>query len=201
LPIIADGKVIDEYVDPQRRRASGHIGLARGPHTRISFRKIEIKELASETVVQIPADARVFNGHSYKFFPQQLSWKDAKARCEALSGHLVIIETFDENTFLGKLITEGGKLDSWIGATDEGSEGQWHWHWADGRNMTWTNWLTRQNQPNNESGVEHFGVMSNMKLADGSFINWEWSDQPNESLSAHEPGYVCEWDALSAPSP
>jgi uncharacterized protein (TIGR03067 family) len=48
ITVLADGKIIDEYDDPKRRRASGHIGLARGPNTKISFRKIEIKELPPE---------------------------------------------------------------------------------------------------------------------------------------------------------
>ncbi len=164
----------------------------------VEFRNIRIRPIGATlaSANNIPADAKTFNGHAYKFFPQQLSWKDAKARCEALGGHLVIIETPAENAFLGKLITDGGKVDSWIGATDEGSEGQWRW--VDGRNMTWTNWFTKQNQPNNKGGVEHFGVMSNKKLAVDGLIGWEWSDQPNESLPAHEPGYVCEWDSATA---
>ena len=74
------------------------------------------------------------------------------------------------------------------------------WHWVDGRLMNWTNWFTRQKQPNNKGGVEHFGVMSNQERPVNGLINWEWSDQPNESTQ-HQPGYVCEWDAVSAPAP
>ena len=163
----------------------------------VEFRNIRIRQIGAvaPSTRTIPADTRVLNGHSYKFFPEQLSWKAAKARCEALGGHLVIIETPAENAFLGQLITDGGQLDSWIGATDEGSEGQWHW--VDGRLMTWTNWFTRQKQPNNKGGVEHFGLMSNQKLAVDGLIDWKWSDQPDESLPVHQPGYICEWDAAA----
>lgn len=177
---------------PGLKRKAGRIGFQR-LRGAIHFRDIQIRTLEPISVV-VPADARAFNGHTYKFFPEQLSWKAAKARCESLGGHLVIIETAEENAFLAKLIADGSKVDSWIGATDEGSEGQWHW--IDGRNMTWTNWHTRQKQPNNKGGVEHFGVMSNRKLAAGGSINWEWSDQPNDSTQ-HQPGYVSEWDAVS----
>lgn len=162
----------------------------------VQFRSIQIRRHGH--LAAIPADAQAFNGHAYKFFPQQLSWKDAKARCEALGGHLVIIETPGENAFVAQLIADGGKLDSWIGATDDTSEGQWHW--VDGSNITWTNWFTRQKQPNNKGGVEHFAVMSNQERPVNGPINWEWSDQPNESTQ-HQPGYVCEWDAVSAPAP
>lgn len=77
---------------------------------------------------------------------------------------------------------------------NEGSEGQWRW--ADGRNMTWTNWFKRQNQPDNKAGVEHFGLMSNQKLVEG-FIGWEWSNQPNEAQAQHQPRYIREWDRLT----
>ncbi len=196
---VNDTQTIDANLDtvhdkfatvPGLNRKSGRIALQQNQKVDVEFRHVRIRNLDQPS---IPVDTQTFNGHAYKFFPEQLAWKDAKARCEALGGHLVIIETLDENTFLGRLITDRGKLDSWIGATDEGSEGQWHW--VDGRNITWTNWFKRQNQPNNKGGVEHFGVMSNQKLAVDGLIGWEWADQPNESLPAHQPGYICEWDA------
>jgi hypothetical protein len=173
---------------------SGRIALQLGPNTDIEIRDIRIRP-AHPMGANVPADAKPFNGHAYIFFPEQLRWHEAKKRCEALGGHLVMIETPEENAFLSQLISDGGKVDSWIGATDEGSEGQWRW--VDGRNLTWTNWFKRQKQPNNKAGVEHFGLMSNRKLVDG-YIGWEWSDQPNESQVQHQPGYVCEWDSLPA---
>ncbi|HTN04001.1 MAG TPA: family 16 glycoside hydrolase [Planctomycetaceae bacterium] len=179
---------------PAKYRTQGHIALqCNDKDSVVEFRKLQIQEM---TAPAIPADRQVFNGHSYKFFPEQLSWKVARARCEAIGGHLVILETPAENAFVAGLVSAGGKVDSWIGATDEGSEGKWRW--VDGRDMTWTNWFKRQKQPNNKGGVEHFGVMSNKKLAVGGLIGWEWTDQPSESLPAHQPGYVCEWDALTS---
>lgn len=191
VKVLVDGKVIDEYDDNTRLRAAGHIALPRSPNGKVSFRKIEVMEFSSDATKQIPGDARTFNGHSYKFFPEQLSWKEAKARCEAMGGRLAMVESLEENNFVSGLVAAAGKVDAWIGATDEGSEGQWRW--VDGHLMTWTNWFKEQSQPNNKGGVEHFGLMSNMKLPNGKTIGWHWSDQPNESTQ-HQPGYVCEWE-------
>lgn len=157
----------------------------------VGYRNFRIRPLTQSAKVGPPADARTFNGHSYKFFPEQLSWKEAKARCESMGGRLAMVESPEENAFVAGLVSAAGKVDAWIGATDEGSEGQWRW--VDGHLMTWTNWFKDQKQPNNKGGVEHFGLMSNKNLANGKTIGWQWSDQPNESTQ-HQPGFVCEWE-------
>ena len=73
--------------------------------------------------LSIPADAVTFNGHFYRFYPDAMSWKQAKARCEAIGGKLVVIDSAEENAFVGGLIQAAGKVDAWIGATDEAREG------------------------------------------------------------------------------
>ncbi|MDZ4684617.1 MAG: family 16 glycoside hydrolase, partial [Planctomycetaceae bacterium] len=156
----------------------------------VQFQEISLRQLKT---VSPPADAKTFQGHAYKFYPEQLSWKAAKARCEGLGGHLVIVESEAENGFVAGLVADANRDDCWIGATDEASEGQWRW--VDGRPLTWTNWFTRQNQPNNKPPGEDYALMSNKRLAVDGLIGWEWSDQPNQALPAHKPGYLCEWDA------
>ncbi len=162
--------------------------------SKVRFRNLRFRPFG-DGAAQIPNEARSFNGHAYKFFPEQLPWKTAKARCEALGGHLVILETAAENAFVAKLVEESGRLDTWIGATDEGAEGQWRW--VNGELVTWTNWFQLQKQPNNKGGAEHFCVMSNQQLQMGQRIGWTWCDQPNVVQPIHQPGYVCEWDAAT----
>jgi serine/threonine protein kinase len=133
-----------------------------------------------------PADAKTFNGHSYKFYAEELSWRQAKRRCEAIGGHPVVIESSEENAFVASLVAQAGWLDAWIGATDEAQEGIWLS--VHGRPLTYTNW--HSGQPSNE---EHFALMSNRTFGNNT-LNWQWSDQPNESKQ-HQPGFVCEWDS------
>ena len=185
--------------------AEGILGwqLHRGEAMTARFRNIRIRELSSEVTgapsaparpddpiapAQIPDDAVPFSGHAYKFFPEQLSWTEARTRCEALGGRLVIIDSAAENEFVARLIEAGGKVDAWIGITDEFEEG--NWVSVDGQPLKFTNWI--QGQPNNKQPGEHYGLVSNKILADGQRVGWEWSDQPNDSAQ-FAPGYICEW--------
>ncbi len=44
-----------------------------------------------------PVDALEFKGHRYKFYEEQVTWKQAKQKCENMSGQLVVIESAEEN--------------------------------------------------------------------------------------------------------
>ena len=47
--------------------------------------------------------------------------------------------------------------DWWIGATDAALEGAWYWD-GTGQSLTYTNW--GQNQPDNNSDMEHCALLS-----------------------------------------
>lgn len=192
----------------------GHIALQSmsdtptNVNTLIQYRKIEIRELDSSTSAantlpnppatssgNIPSDALIWKGNSYKFYPEQLTWKQAQEKCKAIGGHLIVIDSTAENNLAAKLIEGAGWTDSWIGITDEAREGDWRTIKGDA--LGYTNWFNRGNQPNNKGAGEHFGLISNRLLANGERINWEWSDQPNEAQGQHKPGYICEWDSVS----
>jgi hypothetical protein len=153
----------------------------------VEFRQILIK--VTKPVV-IPDDAKTFNGHSYKFFPEQLPWNAARAKCEQMGGHLIIIDSAEENAFAAKQIEAAGWIDAWIGATDEEQEGVWKT--VHGEPLPYLNW--GENQPNNKPPGEHYALMTNVKVGDAA-VGWKWSDQPNDSTQ-HKPGYICEWDVL-----
>jgi serine/threonine protein kinase len=137
-----------------------------------------------------PLDARFFGGDAYKFFPEELTWTQAKARCQAMGGHLVVIEYANENQFVADLIARAGWEDAWIGLTDEAQEGDWRT--VEGKPLTYTNWMP--GQPNNKQQQEHYALISNHPLGNtGQRLGWQWTDQPNYSTQ-HKPGFVCEWD-------
>jgi serine/threonine protein kinase len=134
--------------------------------------------------------ASAYNGHSYKYYPEQLSWKAAKTNCESLGGHLVVIDAIAENQFIAGLMSKAGALDAWIGITDEAVEGEWRT--VTGQRQIYTNWSS--DQPNNQGQGEHFALISNRTFGTSSMA-WMWADQRNES-GTFSPGYVCEWDEL-----
>src|SRR5262249_15188141 len=112
----------------------------------IKLRSVDAgQQSTGKSAAEIPSDARVFRGHSYKFFHEKRSWHNAKAKCEALGGHLLVIDDMDENTFAGLLVADAGALDTWIGATDELQEGIWRS--VNGAPLSFVNWF--EGQPNN----------------------------------------------------
>jgi serine/threonine protein kinase len=158
----------------------------------VRFRNIRVRTISNTVQPDSkspPSDASVFKNHAYKFFPEVLSWHQAKNRCEEMGGHLAKIESEAENNFVIGLAKNGiSRLSNfdgvWLGATDERFEGQWKWF--DGTNLTFKNWA--KGQPNNKQTSEHFLLLW---LSDGG-----WVDQPNESKQ-HTAYFVSEWDRVA----
>jgi predicted Ser/Thr protein kinase len=146
--------------------------------------------------IAIPDEATAFGEHSYKFFREQLTWKEARAKCESLGGNLVIIDDAEENKFVGNLITSDAWLDSWIGISDEATEGQWRT--VNGSDVQYSNWATYQ--PNNAGDGEHFAIMSNRTFGSDP-VAWRWCDQPAIPKEPHQAGFVCEWNSVPDNNP
>jgi hypothetical protein len=123
----------------------------------------------------IPKDAVEYNGHHYLFVTEPLTWTKAKAACEAVGGHLVVIENSKEQNAVREL-THG--RSSWLGLTDEAMEGKWVW--LDGSPCRYNEW--NGGEPNDSAGVEDHAQM----LEDG-----RWNDI---NVDARVGGYVCEWE-------
>jgi hypothetical protein len=134
-----------------------------------------------------PGDATAFEGHSYKFYREVMTWHQAKRRCEELGGHLAVVGSDAENGFIMALAKSGignvGQWDGvWLGATDEAKEGDWRWN--DGAKVSFSKWAP--NQPNNGQNSEHYLLLWLLREV--------WVDQPDRSKH-HVAYFVCEWDA------
>ncbi|MBS0206478.1 MAG: protein kinase [Planctomycetes bacterium] len=134
----------------------------------------------------IPADARKFEKNSYRFYGEQLTWKEAQAKCQSLGGNLVVIDNDYENKFVGNLIASLAWQDSWIGISRNQNDRTWNT--PNGQAVTYSNWSP--GQPDNKNGEEHFGLMSNRGTQ-----AWRWSDQSNRASANFQPGFVCEWNS------
>lgn len=123
-----------------------------------------------------------FNSHKYRLFKESLTWKEAKEKCESMGGYLATITSKAESDFIKGFANE--ERSYWIGGTDEGSEGVWHW--VTEEPFTFTNW--NSGEPNNFNGNEHFLEF------DGGGGNGLWNDTTNVP-SDSEGGryYICEW--------
>jgi hypothetical protein len=131
-------------------------------------------------------NAKEFQSHRYKFFPEVMTWIAAKQRCESMGGHLAVLDSPGEAEFVLRIVQASGtrfeKMDGvWIGATDNKVEGEWVW--VDGSPMRYADWF--RNQPNNKKNEEHYAMLW---ISAG-----KWCDQPNSSIE-HTTYFVCEWD-------
>jgi len=95
-------------------------------------------------------------------------------RCKKVGGHLATITSREEHEFV---INLSKTKDCWVGATDEGSEGQWRW--VTGEPFEYTEWMDA-NQPDNTRGTQHYL----------RFTAAGWDDDSNSALYR----YVCEWE-------
>ena len=118
-----------------------------------------------------------FNGHTYmltsqQYFgvdddnpnPDQPDWLDAEAEAVAQGCHLVTVNDQAENQWL--VATFG--TNRWIGFTDLGSEGTFHW--ISGEASGFTNW--QSGQPDNVGGEDS----AHLTAGDG-----QWNDLGNPS--------------------
>ena len=116
------------------------------------------------------------------------TWNEAESNAIKLGGHLVTINSEDENRFLTQL--GAGRTDNYyIGLTDQAREG--NWIWASGEASTYRNWAREgvdwQITAPNGGSAENYAVImgSNNIFQDGHWIsnpNPTWHDWNNSAL-------------------
>ncbi len=142
-----------------------------------------------------PDDAVLYEGHHYIVVLDRVAWKEAKKACEAKGGHLIHIETPEEDEFVKGLC----KMKScWIGVTSE--------NWANRRfeaksklatdfrlvnsvkQLQYKGWL--DGRPDLSASADY--VYMGVGYLGGNPKQMGWMDGVNADPSV--AGYVCEWD-------
>ena len=135
-------------------------------------------------------DTAKFQGHRYKTYRAALSWSEARDACEKMGGHLVTINSEEEQDFVTHLILRGNANCYWIG----GIKVPGRWQWITGEAVTYRNWA--KDEPNNADGNE---VVIMMYGKTSSNIG-QWNDESpfgnpyDDFYNLENFGFVCEWE-------
>ena len=120
---------------------------------------------------------------SYEIIEGDFTWHEAKVDAEARGGHLAVITSESENIEIAQIT---GSKSLWIGATDEGSEGEWKW--VTGEEWSYNNWDVSSGEPSNSGGAEHSLVFTYLSVHFPTSVVGEWHDVNTIS----KRGYVLE---------
>lgn len=126
-----------------------------------------------------PGNTHEYNGHTYQFFNIKTGWNDAKEYCEAIGGHLVSVNSQEEQAMLEKFmkISDKNQYTFWAG----GEKTSGSWKWTTGENFSFSNFSERS-----DSG----DIYLQLKAWD-KYGEWRTSSE-NEKGS----GFICEWDYM-----
>ena len=123
----------------------------------------------------------------YQFLEEKMTWNEANAACNNISGHLVDVETEEEQVLL---VAERKKSRynrfkyMWIGLNDVDDEGVWRW--SDSAKATFSSW--GPGQPNSSGGEQDCATMD-FSSYDGSWNDF-WCNHSN--YQSNLVGAICE---------
>ena len=118
-----------------------------------------------------------YNGHTYILCNKNTSWIESKKLCEKAGGYLVVIDNWQENANIRKII----KRNTWIGLYyDQDSH---KFMWVTGKDTEYTYW--HRYQPDH-SGIYPIGVYY------ASHLEYKWDDMS----STEKYDFICEFDYI-----
>ncbi|HEY4182163.1 MAG TPA: C-type lectin domain-containing protein [Kofleriaceae bacterium] len=135
------------------------------------------------------------------YFAGPKDYAASETACEGINGKLLVIKAAATNTVAGGLTT----VRAWIGATDEGHEGEFRWldNAADvvGANGGYSNW--RAGEPNNAGlTVNAVATPENCAVLEGNQALKTWDDKScvfGMDTAGNQQGryaYLCQTPAM-----
>lgn len=86
------------------------------------------------------------NGHRYQLFDTSMNWNEAEAYCESLGGHLLTINSDEEQQLINNnILSIGTKNTYYIGMYRDNNAGEWKW--ITNESVDFFNW--DEGEPNN----------------------------------------------------
>lgn len=128
----------------------------------------------------VPTATAEFNGNKYEYYSDTMSWWQAYRFCEKKGGHLVTINSKEENDFVVGMTT-GKNYGVWTGGKTDSSHEVWHW--ITGEPFEYQNW--DDGEPNN---VKQDAVQ--LYITDTHIGKWD----DLASTDTTNCGFICEYD-------
>ncbi|XP_030828651.1 macrophage mannose receptor 1 [Strongylocentrotus purpuratus] len=113
------------------------------------------------------------------------SWQDARTLCQGEGGNLAGIHSQQVQSLLTSMLLDITG-DVWIGFSDSGSNGQYHW--TDGKPAVYTNWFP--GEPTGHISLPGAPVRDCVEMLNQQWYAGMWSD----SECSNDIGYMCEKD-------
>ncbi|KAM9339745.1 uncharacterized protein ABDE67_015460 [Symphorus nematophorus] len=127
---------------------------------------------AAPAPIVCPDDWHLFNDSCYFISRTTRDWPESQSYCQSQGGHLAIIHTAEEQTFLWNLLSRGHWNAYWFGITDEHTEDVWKW--VDGTPLVGGFW--EDGEPNNHID-EDCGYIVKTQVLERVAIR-SWYDAP-----------------------
>ena len=148
------------------------------------------KKNTKKSKARIPRNSVKWNGHHYMLFDNRGPHSRAEKICQAMGGHLVRIQSPEEQQLIKQIAKSAKKEMSkrantekfpsyWIDGTDEEKEGVWIF--SDGTPMK--NFYWHPGYYDNDKSKNHIEFYGH----EGT-----WNDNPG--TTDYIDGFICEWD-------
>ena len=157
------------------------------------IRRYPEKGFVCEFDKDIPVRQAEKEGHYYSLYNGSYTWAEAEEICVSMGGHLVSINSIEEQKTIEEMLPFGAMTLYWIGATDKDSEGIWKWvdtgevFWqgqSNGSGTGYSNWSS--GEPNDNESEEDYAHIYNNNVSFG-----KWNDIANDTSPI---GFICEVD-------
>ncbi|XP_053533491.1 C-type lectin domain family 4 member M-like [Ictalurus punctatus] len=111
-----------------------------------------------------------FNSSFYYMSNEKKNWEESRQDCRDKGADLVIINSREEQVFIGNQL---GSSRAWIGLSDRAAEGEWKW--VDGTSLTTAFWAEREpNNTDDEDCAEIFSLNGNFWNDEKCSNNEHW---------------------------
>lgn len=153
-----------------------------------------VEPSAEPTASPEPTAEPVETEPSYQVYIEDVTWEQAKERCEALGGHLATIKSDAELSAVIAKVEEAGAKFIWLGAKRDSDN---VWRYVTGEQMTYGVWDTGE-----PSAFDSDGTAENCLLMWYSRTRdmWCFNDTRNDPISvlprtySGKTAYVCQFD-------